>query len=45
MWMDTIASWVSTSAKYPLQMNEPIKRKQGIKSKIISLNASKYRGY
>jgi hypothetical protein len=45
MWMDTIASWVSTSAKYPLQMNEPLKRKQGIKSKIISLNASKYRGY
>ena len=45
MWMDTIASWVSTSAKYPLLMNEPLKRKQGIKSKIISLNASKYRGY
>ncbi len=45
MWMDTIASWVSTSAKYPLLMNEPLKRKQGIKSKIITLNASKYRGY
>ena len=45
MWMDTIATWVSTSAKYPITMNKPIKRKQGIKSKIISLNASKYRGY
>ena len=45
MWMDTIATWVSTSAKYPITMNKPLKRKQGIKSKIISLNASKYRGY
>ena len=45
IWMDTIASWVSTNAKYPLVMSKPIKRKQGIKSKIISLNASKFRGY
>ena len=45
IWMDTIASWVTTSARFPITMNKPVKRKQGIKSKIISLNASRYRGY
>lgn len=45
IWMDTIASWVTTSARFPIMMNKPVKRKQGIKSKIISLNASRYRGY
>ena len=45
IWMDTIASWVETKAKYPLVMNVPEKRNSRCRSKIISLNAAKYRGY
>ena len=45
IWMDTIASWVETKAKYPLVMNVPKKRNTRFRSKIINLNAAIYRGY
>lgn len=45
IWMDTIAHWIRTEAKYPLVMNTPTKRNLPRKTKVIYLNASKYRGY
>lgn len=45
IWMDSLATWVSHSARYPLPLALPGKRNRGITGKIISLNAAKYRGY
>ena len=45
IWMDSIAKWMKTTAKYPLIMNTPIERNHPCRSKVIILNASKYRGY
>lgn len=45
IWMDSIANWIQTDAKYPLLMNTPVERNYPCKSKVINLNASKYRGY
>jgi hypothetical protein len=45
IWMDSLATWVSHSARYPLPLAPPGKRNRGITGKIISLNAAKYRGY
>lgn len=45
IWMDSIAKWMKTTAKYPLIMNTPIVRNHPCRSKVIILNASKYRGY
>jgi len=45
IWMDSLANWVSHSARYPLPLAPPSRRNRGITGKIISLNAAKYRGY
>lgn len=45
IWMDSIANWIQTTARYPLLMNTPGGRNQPCKSKVINLNAAKYRGY
>jgi hypothetical protein len=45
IWMDSLATWVSHSARFPLPLAPPGRRNRGITGKIISLNAAKYRGY
>ena len=45
IWMDSIASWIKSSAKHKLVMNKPTKSKYSCKSKIINLNAANFRGY
>jgi len=45
IWMDSIASWVQTSAKYKLKMKVPVKRARPYLSPVITINAAKYRGY
>jgi hypothetical protein len=45
IWMDSLAVWLQTDAKYKIKMDPPIKRNRLYRSKIITLNAAKYRGY
>ncbi len=45
LWMDSIAKWISISAKYKIAMEKPTKSKYPFKSKIINLNAVNFRGY
>jgi hypothetical protein len=45
IWMDSIAAWVQTTAKYKLKMNVPVKRARPYLSPVITINAAKYRGY
>ncbi|MFN5182137.1 MAG: hypothetical protein ACK5D5_03825 [Bacteroidota bacterium] len=45
IWMDSIAKWINTKAKYKLAMKKPDKFNTRFKSKLISFNAAKYRGY
>jgi hypothetical protein len=45
IWMDSIAKWINTTAKYKLAMKKPEKFNARFKSKLISFNAAKYRGY
>jgi hypothetical protein len=45
IWMDSLAVWMQKEAKYKINLATPIKRNQVYKSKLIILNASKYRGY
>lgn len=45
VWMDSIAAWVQTSAKYKLKMKVPVKRARPYLSPVITINAAKYRGY
>jgi len=45
IWMDSLAVWTQTDAKYKIRMNPPVKRGRAYKSKIVNLNAAKYRGY
>jgi len=45
IWMDSIANWLQTSAKYKMAMKPPRKRGRPFRSSIIVLNAAKYRGY
>lgn len=45
IWMDSLAVWLQTEAKYKIKMNAPVKRNRLYRSKIITLNAAKYRGY
>jgi hypothetical protein len=45
IWMDSLAVWLQTEAKYKIKMNPPVKRNRLYRSKIITLNAAKYRGY
>lgn len=45
IWMDSVANWLQTSAKYKMAMKPPRKRGRPFRSSIITLNAAKYRGY
>ncbi len=45
VWMDSVANWLQTSAKYKMAMKPPRKRGRPFRSSIITLNAAKYRGY
>jgi len=45
IWMDSIAVWVQTTAKYKLPMRVPQKRARPYLSPVITINAAKYRGY
>lgn len=45
VWMDSVANWLQTSAKYKMAMKPPRKRGRPFRSAIITLNAAKYRGY
>ena len=45
LWMDSIAKWINKSAKYKIAMEKPIKTRYTFKSRIINLNAAKFRGY
>lgn len=45
LWMDSIAAWVQTSAKYKIKLKVPVKRARPYLSPVITINAAKYRGY
>jgi hypothetical protein len=45
IWMDSLAVWVENKAKYRIKLSPPEKRNRLYKTKLISLNAAKYRGY
>lgn len=45
IWMDSLAVWVEKDAKYKIVLTPPVKRNRLYKTKIISLNAARYRGY
>ena len=45
IWMDSIASWIQTSARYKMVMKPPRKRGRPFRAPIITINAAKYRGY
>lgn len=45
VWMDSIAGWLGTSARYKMAMKPPRKRGRPFRAPIITINAAKYRGY
>lgn len=45
VWMDSIAGWLQTSARYKMAMKPPRKRGRPFRTPIITINAAKYRGY
>ncbi len=45
VWMDSLAHWINTSAKWRLPMNSPTKRARPFRADIITMNAAKFRGY
>lgn len=45
IWMDSLAVWVENEAKYRIKLSPPEKRNRLYKTKLISLNAARYRGY
>lgn len=45
LWMDSIAKWISKSAKYKIAMEKPTKSRYTFTSRIINLNAVNFRGY
>jgi hypothetical protein len=45
IWMDSLAVWMQNDAKYKITLTAPVKRNKAYKSKLIILNAAKYRGY
>lgn len=45
IWMDSLAVWAQTKAKYKIRLKPPAKRNRRFRSKIINLNAVEYRGY
>jgi hypothetical protein len=45
LWMDSIANWMNEKARYKIAMARPTKKNYPFKSKMLVLNAAKYRGY
>jgi len=45
IWMDSLACWINSSAKWRIPLNTPTKRARPFRSDIILMNAAKYRGY
>ena len=45
VWMDSLALWVENEAKYKIKLSAPVKRNRPYKTKLINLNAARYRGY
>lgn len=45
IWMDSIASWLQSSARYKMVMRPPRKRGRPFRAPIITINAANYRGY
>jgi hypothetical protein len=45
IWMDSLAVWVETKAKYKIKLAPPVKRNRHYRSRLINLNAAEYRGY
>ena len=45
VWMDSIAGWIQTSARYKMLMKPPRKRGRPFRAPVITINAAKYRGY
>ena len=45
LWMDSIANWMNERARYKIAMARPTKKYYPFKSKMLVLNAAKYRGY
>jgi hypothetical protein len=45
LWMDSIANWINLKAKHKISMLKPNKKSYPFKSKILILNAAKFRGY
>lgn len=45
VWMDSIAGWLQTSARYKMAMKPPRKRGRPFRAPVITINAAKYRGY
>lgn len=45
IWMDSLATWMTHSAKWRIPMNPPTKRARPLRASIITINAAKYRGY
>lgn len=45
IWMDSLALWVQSEAKYKMRLAPPKKRNRVYRAKIINLNAAFYRGY
>jgi len=45
IWMDSLATWITHTAKWRIPMNPPSKRARPLRANIITINAAKYRGY
>ncbi len=45
VWMDTLATWMTKSSKYPIDFSKKPTKKYNYKGKIITLNAAKFKGY
>jgi len=45
LWMDSIANWMSSKARHKIAMAKPRNKKYPFRSKMLVLNATKFRGY
>lgn len=45
IWMDSVAHWINTTAKWRLPMKEPNRRARPFRSDVVLMNAAKFKGY
>ncbi|MEK0420858.1 MAG: SGNH/GDSL hydrolase family protein [Bacteroidetes bacterium] len=45
IWMDSVAKWLTYSARWPLKLTPPSKRYMPLKCPLLYFNAVNYRGY